>query len=722
MASPLETYMKKMQRNNALTNVSLPGGVMVYDKDAERKKIESEYLATSKKPAQAEFKVMNSPSRSDRISRQQNQAMDNKIVQEGMLMNQFDMARGLGGNEGIQKIKEIAESTPGGVNIFNRMNKGKITFNELMGSLSNPNNIPKAYKPSDTDMTQMENLIKQGMLPDDIKANPAMAKVYATSPKLQAMAEGNLDRMMRSEEMQIASDERSKKYKEQQRMEEAAYMDEMLKDKAFYAPGVDADDMNLVAKNYVKYGDDNVLNMASALMGEYESNNQGVGMLGYLNMRSKLKEHGASEDQLRKFDDYGQSARINELERQAPKMKSMQELLAERAGDPMEIKKVESKYKTPQRKESKLKEGLLKTQLGTQKFAKALVGNQDWKQYVQEGGFISSLGKFGKGVYDRYIGNPIAAGKTEDIMAEQGVDSAQAKHLRDVEGQGKADFYDVAGRGLNQAGRDLATGAGALAGGVAALPGVIGKGLEKGYEGLTKDKASYEDVASGKERGSLLQRLGKGMAFAGNVVDVFNAPDPSQAMGQVDIKFSPGKGKEKVAQMDLGETDVNKDLAVTQEEVKNPALDGSQLEETNVQNKIDQATKDIPSPMMTDEMDARKKQELMVKAGIDIGQSGENKDGIDGNFGPKSEAGWKQYTEMIQSGNYTEDPDGRLVYNFGGGNAGGEPEESAISQMYGYGYTPNTAPPINPQPVHLQKKQGGGFISGLLQYQKGGLV
>ena len=719
MASPLETYMKKMQRNNALTNVSLPGGVMVYDKDAERQKIESEYLASSKKPAQAQFKVMNSPSRSDRRARQQNQAMDNKIVQEGMLMNQFDMARGLGGNEGIQKIKEIAESTPGGVDVFNKMNKGKITFNELMGGLSNPNNIPKAYKPSNTDMTQMENLIKQGMLPDDIKANPAMAKVYATSPKLQSMAEGNLDRMMRSEEMQIASDERSKKYKEQQRMEEAAYMDEMLKDKAFYAPGVGPDDMNLVAKNYVKYGDDNVLNMASALMGEYESNNKGVGMLGYLNMRSKLKEHGANEEQLKKFDDYGQSARINELERQAPKMKSMQQLLAERAGDPMEIKKVESKYDLAEKKPSKLKEGMLKANLGGRRFAKALLGNQDWKQYVQEGGFISKLGK---GIYDRYIGDQIKAGKAENIMEEQGLELARAKHERDVNNAGKADTLDVAGRSLNQMGRDVV-------GGVAGLGVGLAKGVGAAYKGLTDNKASYEDVASGKEKGSLLQRLGKGAVMAGNVVDIMNAPDPSMAMAQSDVKFYQGGGKDKVAQMDLGETDVNKDLKVEEEvsePIDNPATENTLLEETSVQNKVDNAMSDVPYPEMTDEMDARKKQELMVKAGIDIGQSGENKDGIDGKFGPKSEAGWKQYQEMVESGKYTEGPDGNLVYNFGGGESGGQ-EESAISKAYGYGYDANApswfnTPSVSPQPKHLQNKQSGGFISELMKYQRGGLV
>ena len=700
MASPLETYMKKMQRNNALTNVSLPGGVMVYDKDAERQKIESEYLANSKTPAQAEFKVMNSPSRSARMSRQQNQAMDNKIVQEGMLMNQFDMARGLGGREGIQKIKEIAESTPGGVSIFNKMNEGNITFNELItGGLGNAPEPPSG--PSDTDKMQLENLIKQGLMPDDIKANPAMAKVYDSSIKLQAMAEGNLDRFNRAEERQFESDQRSRAIAQRQAMEQAAYKDEMMKDKTFYAPGLDADNMNLIAKNYVKYGDDNVLNMASALMGEYETKNKGGGMLGYLNMRSKLKEHGASEDQLKKFDDYGHSARIKELERQAPQMKSMQELLAERAGDPMEIKKVESKYNLPEKKQSKLREGMLKANLGGRRFAQALTGNQDWKKYVQEGGFISSLGNFGKGIYDRYIGNPIAAGKTENIMAEQGVDSAQAKHLRDVEGQGKADFYDVAGRGLNQAGRDVATGAGAIAGGVAALPGLIGTGLEKGYEGLTKNKASYEDVASGKERGSLLQRLGKGMAFAGNVVDVFNAPDPSQAMGQVDIKFSPGKGKEKVAQIDLGETDVNKDLEVS-EPIDNPATENTLLEETNVQKKVDNAMSDVPYPEMTDEMDARKKQELMVKAGIDIGQSGENKDGIDGNFGPKSQAGWKEYTDMIESGNYTTDEDGRLVYNFSGDPP--PPVEYDYSRRIPFA------------------KQQGGFISELMKYQRGGLV
>ena len=213
MASPLETYLNKMNKIDKMSNVSLPGGVSVYNKADERKKASDEYLSSlPKRPDAPEFRLIGSPSREDRRYRQQNQAMDNKIVEEGKIMNQFDMARGLGGREGIEKIKEIAESTPGGVNIFNKMNEGQITFSELMGALPNPKNLP--YKPSDTDMMQMENLItKNGMMPDDIKANPAMNRVFEVSPRLQRLAQKNVDKMLMAEEDQIASRERDRQVK-----------------------------------------------------------------------------------------------------------------------------------------------------------------------------------------------------------------------------------------------------------------------------------------------------------------------------------------------------------------------------------------------------------------------------------------------------------------------------------------------------------------------------
>ena len=705
MASPLETYLNKMNKIDKLTDVNLPGGVSVYNKADERKKASNEYLSSlPKRPDAPEFRLIGSPSREDRRYRQQNQAMDSKIVEEGKIMNQFDMARGLGGREGIEKIKEIAESTPGGVNIFNKMNEGQITFSELMGALPNPKNLP--YKPSDTDMMQMENLItKNGMMPDDIRANPAMNRVFEVSPRLQRLAQKNVDKMLMAEEDQIASKERDRQYNQQKRMEEAAYMDEILKDKRYFGPGLDLDKMNLLAKDFVKYGDDNLMQVAGLLGSDLD--NKIGGEHAYLNIRSKLSEHGATKDKLKEFDDMFSSNKIKNMDmnlrQSVPKkmFRTPKQVVEDRMLADSQIKKVKGPN-VPQRKQSKVKEGLLKASLEGTKFAKALTGNQDWKQYVQEGGFISKLGDFGKGVYDRYIGNPIAAGKTENIMAEQGLDRAQAKHLRDVEGQGKADFSDALGRGLNQAGRDVVTGAGAVVGGTLAVPGLVGKGLQAGYKGLTDNKASYEDLASGKEKGSLLQRLGKGMAFAGNAIDVMNAPDPSQAMGQVDIKFSSGKGKDKVQQMDLGETDVNKDLTVPTEDVPNPGIEGSKLQETSVQNKIDQATKDIPSPMMTDEMDAKTRQQLMVDAGIDIGQSGANQDGVDGQFGPKSEAGWKQYTDMVQSGNYTTDADGKLVYDFSGDVS--PPPEIDYSRRVPFA------------------KQQGGFITGLMKYQRGGLV
>jgi len=189
MDENLKQYLASMARLDAINVDSISHSDadrsnQIFNKKKEKQRITNEYLKNlPKRPVKTSPIIAPSRNAQAKNERQQNRIMDEKILEEGRIMNQFDMARGLGGREGIEKIKEVAESNPGGVSIFNKMNEGNITFNELVqGGLGDSPKMP--YKPSETDLMQMENLIKQGMMPDDIKQNPAMAKVYNNSQRL----------------------------------------------------------------------------------------------------------------------------------------------------------------------------------------------------------------------------------------------------------------------------------------------------------------------------------------------------------------------------------------------------------------------------------------------------------------------------------------------------------------------------------------------------------
>jgi hypothetical protein len=735
MASPLETYLKKTKRNNALINVSRrgdQGGGSVYNKEDERSRIESEYLASTKMPQAPEFKVTNSPAREARRYRDANRVQDEKIVYEASIRNQFDQAKGIGGDIGLKQMHQIGMNTRDGVSIFDNMYKGDgMTFNDLAQNLPSGGSPPPIPRLNDTHSNQLDQMITNGVTMDDVRMQPGLENaIQNASMKQRRQLESNTysanQAIDLADRTQMESDARDKAYNEKRAMEEAAYKDKMITEggKAYYGPGVDQDKMNLLAKDFVKYDDVKPLHMVSALMGDKDETG---GLMGMLNMRKVLAKEGASEKQLAKFDDWGHSSRINRMENNNPNTFLNADQLADKRNkegieEIMAVKNVElpEGSKVKPRKKSKARELLLMAQRGGQKFASGLTTSKDdWRHKVKEGGFISKLGAGSKAVYDRYFGDAIASSKYDDIAENNlDLDGAQIKHRRDTLGEGEASTGDVAGKFIRQAAGDTVKGAGLAAMGVAGAPVALAKGAKALYDKANEGKADYEDLAEGKKKGSLLQRLGKGMTFAGNAVDIMNADNPSLEYANTDMKFYDGKSDEKIKSIDMSEAgDVNKPpVTETTEEVdaKNPALEGSALEETNVQAKVDAAQKDIPSPMLTDEMDAMTKQKLMKEAGIDIGTSGQNNDGVDGDFGPKSQAAWKQYTSMVEGGDYTTGADGNMVYDFSGGEVD---NESDISKAYSAGYNPNnflTRDPINPVPLHLGKQEGG-FISKLIK-------
>ena len=723
MDSPLEVYMRKMKRNNALANVRRrgdQGGGVVYDKDVERQKIEAEYLANSKMPTTPQFTVKGNPAREARRYRDANRVQDEKIVYEASIRNQFDQAKGIGGDIGLKQMHQIGMNNRDGVSIFDNMYKGEgMTFNDLAQNLpsGNPAQPPKL---NEMHSNQLNQMIDNGVTMDDVRMQPGLKNaVQNASLKQQRQLEDNTTKannaMDLADRTQMESDARDKAYNEKRGMEEAAYKDKMITEggKAYYGPGVDQDKMNLLAKDFVKYDDEAPLHMVSALMGDKDETG---GLMGMLNMRKVLAKEGASEKQLAKFDDWGHSSRIKKMETDNPNNFLNAEQLADKrnkakldemmAVSPISLPKGS---KARPRKKSKARELLLMAQRGGQKFASGLTTSKDdWKYKVNEGGFISKLGAGSKKVYDRYFGDAIASSRYDNIAeGDTSLDNAQIKHRRDALGEGKASTSDVAGKFLRQAAGDTVAGAGLAAMGVAGAPVVLAKGAKALYDKANEGKADYEELAEGKKKGSFLQRLGKGMTFAGNAIDIMNADNPSLEYANTDMKFYDGKSDEKIKSIDMSEAgDVNQPpVTEATEEVKNPALDGSALEETNVQAKVDAAQKDIPSPLLTDEMDAMTKQKLMKEAGLDIGTSGQNNDGVDGDFGPKSEAAWKEYTSMVEGGDYTTGADGNMVYDFSGGTG-----NAIVPDITDYNRRVPGLPSIT--------KQQGGFISKLINNRR----
>tara|TARA_E500000305_G_scaffold111939_1_gene129646 strand:- start:4851 stop:7166 length:2316 start_codon:yes stop_codon:yes gene_type:complete len=766
----LEKYLKGLKRNSALANVRRPasmGGGMVYDKKAEREKIEQEYFQSTLKP-QARFTGMPvNNAQADRRARVQNQQMDQKVLQEADLRNQFDQARSLGGDIGREAIRDVAMNNPGGVETFNKMNKGKITFAELTEGLGNPQKMP--YKPSDTDLMQMENLVRQGMMPDDIRANPEMAKVYNHSQRLQSLGERNVQAMLSSEEAQIASAQRDREYKKQRAMEEVAERDRMLASgpNMYYGPGMTRDSIMEQANNAVKYGEkDNIMAMVQGVMGG-DRIGKTQGLMGMLNMRAVMKTAGADDKMLAEFDELGQNARINKMGRDLKKMYGDRPLdatqLADKRNQEKEDKRL-AKAMAPvpvkggmKNRKSPLKEALLKSQLFAGRMAKGFT-DDSYKQYVQRGGYITKDGKQGYllgglatalapaligagktalaskaagaatggaatggggllsgissmfgGMKDRYMDNPVAAGKLESIMNSTDsegnpIGEAEARQIRDA-GGGSADLATTIGRGAKEFGKDSLSGLVGIGQGLAGAGVGIGKGLQAGYKGLTDNKASYEDLASGKEKGSLLQRLGKGMSFAGNVVDMANEEIPFSSMGQSDVQFYSGKdGATKPKQqayvndadnVEMPDTDVPQDQV--SKDIKDGQVGKTGVEMEGVDGKV------IPASILdkVKDMDSLKglKPEQLMTVQKALGGIA-----VDGKFGPETMGAMQKYFDNANRAPIEQPrPEPAPVRS-----------REEIIQSYPVGVDPS-----NPFPII---KQEGGFISKLMAYQNGGLV
>lgn len=803
MASPFETYMKKMKRNQALgTNVMRPGGVMVYDQAAERKKIEDEYLASApsynqptKFPDYNKIRQKEEQSRQDSQYRQNQSIKDAQIMGDAKIMSAFDQAHGLGGDKGLNAIYNIGKDNPYAVSVFDKMNEGKITFAELTENVANPKEFVKPWSPSATEITQMENLLNQGWMPDDIKANPAMAKVYNhyESRNLRRLGERNVDRMLQSEEDQIASDLRDKKYKAQQLADEQAYQEKMAAGPSlYYGPGINEKRMNQLSKWAVKYGDKDVMGLVQGLMGS-DGIKDSDGVYGMLNMRANLKRHGASDEFLKEFDEMGHYARIGKMERnyekEYGKPKSMQELLAERDNKRFDAMTKMEPLPVPENPRqgliaSTLNKMGLKTQLAGHKVAEgvkdaggALMAglsgkydknlkreinaqegggfldllNKSAQQVVDAGGQALDAGKkgwdsLGKGVKavgdfvdDRYGDTAIknrqadqeAYGTLSEMEGWGDLDQATKDKLANQRVQGLSDneMYgegedqvDISGgEGLTKAGAiagDVAKGVGVgLLGGAGLGVGAIGAGvagLAKGAKGLYDkataedgflggERASYEDFKSGKSRGSFLQRLGKGMAGAGNIVEMANEDIPFSSLGQSDVQFGWKGGKKKKSTGYINDPS----------------------------NVTSGATQNKPEDNMTPEQQQQMRDSIAVNQKV---VKGVNDDG------------------SVRSDASTSGGNTNILNQPGGPPISNEPPPDWMQNMIAKDQGPKTIEDIkamDPDKIkeiqtqlgvtvdgkvgpettgaweaHIakQNKQRGGFISGLMNYQMGGYI
>jgi len=768
-SNPLEAYFKSLKRNEALTDVSRPasmGGGMVYDKKAEKSKIQQRYLDSL--PAQSRFKGMPvNDAQQDRRARTQNQQMDQKVLQEANLRNQFDQARGLGGDIGREAIRDIAMDNPGGVETFNKMNKGKITFSELTGGLGNTVQPPQM---DPNQMAQANYLVdKLGYTPDDMRSNPALKRMMDNNATMETRAEANVDSMLASEDIQRQEQEHTKEMIEQdelRRWDERAVARQELYASApnsYYGPNMKREDILKQANNAVKYGEkDNIMQMVQGVMGG-DNIGKTQGLMGMLNMRAVMQTAGADDKMLSEFDELGHNARIDKMDRNYKRDFGDKPLdasqLAEKRGNKYNKEFADSMLAErsgpdiPDAKKSPLKSAMLKSQLFAGRFGKGLT-DDSYKQYVQEGGYMRPDGKqgyflgglaatalggaaigagkkalmnramtgvaeggdrggflsnIGKGLSDtkkRYLDDPVSAGKLESIMASTDsegnpINEEEARKVRDA-GGGSADFATTLGRGLSEFGGDtvegLKTGATGVAGAVAGGALGIGKGLKAGYTGLTKDKASYEDFASGKEKGSLLQRIGKGMSFAGNVVDKFNEDMPFSSMGQSDVNFTSSKdGKKEGVKSDDGyinKTDEVEGDPLVQDQVSKDIKKGEVKERGIEMEGVD--GKVIPAAILDkvkdmDSLKGLKPEQLMTIQKALGGIS------VDGKFGPETMGAMQKYFDNANRPPIEE--------------SGPEPapvrSQEEIKQSYPAG--------VNPANPYQILKQQGGFITKLMK-------
>ena len=267
-------------------------------------------------------------------------------------------------------------------------------------------------------------------------------------------------------------------------------------------------------------------------------------------------------------------------------------------------------------------------------------------------------------------------------------------------------------------------GAGLAAKGIYEGGKALVKGAKGAYDWTTKGKTSFEDFqktgeGSGWQKaGSLLSKIGT-VGLAANEDSPFssmlgNASAGVSKKGPVSANLNLDK-KDKGMKGHVNETpqDVANQMADTKEQIEKITDPLNQdFSEQSMDGKGPLQPEDAPMFDKNNADSVKRRQAEMVKAGLDIGQSGDGGDGVDGAWGPKSEAKWAEYQAMKNSDEMTEDADGRQVYQFGSNYTAHTPapEKSnvIIDPMTGASHTYN--------------KQKGGFISGIMRYQNGGQV
>jgi len=276
----------------------------------------------------------------------------------------------------------------------------------------------------------------------------------------------------------------------------------------------------------------------------------------------------------------------------------------------------------------------------------------------------------------------------------------------------------IAGRALT----DVAKGVGYTAAGAAAIApaGIAGGlyGLYKGNELMKEGKTDY-DTFQKTGKGSGWQKVGGMLAEAGKIGRAMNEDSPfASMMGGV----SGPQRKQPTSTAKFGK-DAEKGALPGYEAETPQAAANSVKDSKEALNKItdplNQDLSDKPgsgvlkqeNAPVWDEKNAdmvMERQRMLKKAGIDIGTSGSGGDGVDGNWGPKSQAAWDELNAMKESGYMTEDADGKQVYQFGHDYE--PPVDNSVNSI------------VDPMTGGIHTKQNGGFISGIMRYQNGGRV
>jgi len=236
---------------------------------------------------------------------------------------------------------------------------------------------------------------------------------------------------------------------------------------------------------------------------------------------------------------------------------------------------------------------------------------------------------------------------------------------------------------------------------------------------LGGERASYEDFASGKERGSWLQRLGRGMNTAGNFVSMAGEDVPFSSYGNNELT---GIKKRDKPQKGIKQTNVNVRL---NEQVEGPPEPGRKDDGQTLQVSDDiknnktvntSAGKLAPSVILSkikspddlknlDPEMLKTVQASLAEAGYDMTKSGVEGGGFDGKFGPETQAAFAEYMKS-QTMSPVEQAETEQQPELGTVGGGSDPDKYDHIMDGSDGLT----------------FQRGGFISKMRAYQNGGLV